>query len=236
MEIDQLIANYRPDQIVTDILRKSKIVFFTGIISAGKDALQNELIKSSEYYHIVTHTTRSPRINKGELEKDGIDYHFITRNQMAELLVEHKMVEVNHFGDNYYGTSIEEFKLANQNNKIAIGDIDIHGISAMQTIAPQNVVAIFVVPPDYNTWINRIKIRYDSLESFNREWQTRREITINELEYTLDVPYYHFLINDDLDLAVKTASRIVHADGINYEDSEARICAKKLLNDIKRAS
>jgi len=236
MEIDKLIANYKPDQIVIDVLNKCRIVFLAGIMSAGKDALQNELLKLPEYQAIVTHTTRLPRINNGLLEKDNVDYHFISQDQMEKLLIDKKMIEVNHFGNNFYGTNIEEFSNANTNDKIAICDIDIHGIAAMHDIAPNNVTAIFVVPPDYETWIQRIRKRYGSLDAFNIEWQNRREITINEIEYALNAEYYHFVINDDLNATVSEINEIVNHHGFyNENDNRARLCAKKLLDEIRLA-
>lgn len=238
MSIERLAANYKIDQFGISIVRKSKTVFIVGIVSAGKDTMIKRLIESPDYHLVVTHTTRKPRVNNGVLEKDGVDYHFVSFDEMSELLKNHKMVEVNNFGGNYYGTSIAEIDNANKNNKIAISAIEVHGVSSFYDIAPNNTTAIFVVPPDYNTWIERIKNRYDSIETFENEWQTRREITINELEYVLGVPNYHFVINDNLDRAVKVADKIARHenDSFNRIDDEARLRARDLLDAIKQAS
>lgn len=234
MIIEQLAKNYRPDQTGIDVVLKSKALFLAGIISAGKDALQDKLLKSPDYYQVITHTTRPPRANCGALEKDGVDYHFVSEPEMAELLNQHKMIEVNHFGNYFYGTSIGEFDNANIQNKIALENIDINGISSMYNIAPQNMTAIFIVPPDYNIWINRIKNRYGSLDSFNTEWQVRRDITICEFENALGASFYHFVINDNLEDTANLIDKIAHNE--EYSDSKARVCAKNLLNAIKQAS
>ena len=231
MTVEQLAEDYRPDQIGIDVVLKSKALFLAGIISAGKDALQDKLLKLPDYYQVITHTTRPPRVNCGILEKDGVDYHFVSEPEMAELLNQHKMIEVNHFGNYFYGTSIGEFDNANRQNKIALENIDVNGISSMYDIAPQNMTAIFIVPPDYNIWINRIKNRYGSLDSFNTEWQARRDITIRELENALSASFYHFVVNDNLMDAANLIDEIAHND--EYSDSKARVCAKNLLNAIK---
>jgi len=237
MEIDQLLLSYQPDQIGLQTVHESRIVFLAGIISAGKDTIKNKLLNSSEYHPIITHTTRAPRINNGILEQDGKAYHFVSCDQMCQLLIDHKMIEVNHFGETYYGTSVKEFSDANKQNKIALSTIDINGISSFYNIAPHNVTAIFIIPPDYATWLKRVQKRYASIELFEKEWQTRRDLSIAELEYALKVPYYHFLINDDLDHAVKVADKIAHnaEDVFNRGDDEARLRTRDFLNTIKQA-
>ena len=236
MSIEQLVANYHPDQIGIDVVNQSRAVFLAGIMSAGKDALRDELLKSPDYYDVITHTTRPIRMNSGEIEHDGVNYHFVTSEQMSKLLEEHKMIEINHFGNNYYGTSVEEFRKANEQGLVVLENIDIHGVSSMYDIAPQNMTAIFVVPPSYETWIKRIVGRYGSVDSFNNEWQNRREITILELKNALNVPYYHFVINDDLNSAVEQINNIAHSSdsSANYDDHTARACAVNLLHAIRQ--
>jgi len=237
MEIDQVISIYQPDQIGLQTVHESKIVFLAGIISAGKDTIKNKLLNSSEYHPIVTHTTRPPRINDGVLEQDGTAYHFVTRDQMRQLLLDHKMIEANHFGETYYSTSVKEFSDANAQHKIALATLDINGISSFYNIAPHNVTAIFIIPPDYSTWLQRVKKRYASIDLFEKEWQARRDLSIIELEYALQVPYYHFVINDDLDHAVKVADKIAHSvdDIFCRGDDEARIKTRDFLDAIRQA-
>jgi len=236
MEIERLAANYKIDQAGIDIVRGAKTVFIVGITSAGKDTIVRKLLESPDYHQIVSHTTRAPRTNNGIMESDGLDYHFVSRDQMAELLSGHKMIEVNCFGGNYYGTSVGELDEASRDDKIAISDIDINGISSFYDIAPNSVTAIFIVPPDYETWLQRVKNRYESIESFERDWRTRREIAISELEHVLSVPHYHFIINDDLTRAVKITDKIAHHENNIYGrgDDEARLIARDLLEAIKR--
>ena len=237
MEIDQVISSYQPDDIGLQTVHASKIVFLAGIISAGKDTIKNKLLNSSEYHPIVTHTTRAPRINDGVLEQDGTAYHFVSCDQMCQLLLDHKMIEANHFGETYYGTSVEEFSDANKQNKIALTTIDINGISSFYNIAPHNVTAIFIIPPDYSTWLQRVQKRYASIDLFEKEWQARRDLSIAELEYALKVPYYHFVINDDLDHAVKVADKIAHSEDDVFcrGDDEARLRTRDFLDAIRQA-
>lgn len=235
MDIERIAQKYKIDQFGIDVVKKSKTVFIVGIVAAGKDTIIKRLLKKPDYHLIISHTTRRPRSNDGLMEVDGVDYYFVSFDTMAQLMADHKMVEVNKFGENYYGTSVSEIEDANKNNKIAISDIDIHGIKSFNDIAPNNIIAIFILPPDYETWVSRLRNRYkDADDVFNNSWQTRRSITINELEHALGSSKYHFVINDDLDQAVIEVDRISHGlfDKSGYD--RAREKASEILQHIKQ--
>ncbi|KAK3076729.1 hypothetical protein LTS18_012218, partial [Coniosporium uncinatum] len=51
-------------------------------------------------------TTRKPR---GQ-EKDGVEYHFTTRELFEKMISEGGFIEHAKFGDNYYGTSYQAIK------------------------------------------------------------------------------------------------------------------------------
>lgn len=236
MDIEDLAKNYKPDQSGIDVVRNSRIVFVVGIVSAGKDTIQNILFDSPDYYRVVNYTTRLPRENDGVLERDGDAYHFVSIDGMSQLLASKEMLEINQFGGNYYGTGVKEFANANSENKIALVDVEINGVAFFNKVAPDSVTAIFIVPPDYKTWIQRFSKRYNSEADFKNALAARRGHAIDELETALAKDYYCFVVNDDISATARLVDNIArHADGDNgYDDSTARRCAEKLLEDIKR--
>ena len=233
-EIDQLIARYQISEKSINTIQTTPIVLLVGITAAGKDTIQNQVLESDMYHKIVTHTTRAPRTNNGVLEQDGDDYHFVNFDTMRDMLASQKFIEVNRFGDNYYGTSIEEFEAAKQENKIALGDIDVNGIASFKAISQDNVIPIFIVPPDYATWRQRLDGRYASQEELERELPMRLAAAQYELGHALSVPYFHFMINDDLDRAVRVTNEIALGGNVfNHHDAEARLRARDLLSAIR---
>ena len=95
------------------------------------------------------------------------------------------------------------------------------------------MVAIFMLPRDYESWKYRLQSRYETIEEFNEEWPKRRDTAIRELEHALEVPYYHFIINDDLAETVHPTRQIsLKPDIYNRKDDEARIAARDLLDEI----
>lgn len=234
MTIEQLAENYLPDQVAIDILKSTNILLLAGISGAGKDTLQNRLLEKPGYHKIITHTTRAPRENDGIMEQNGREYHFVTKDEMASLLERHAMIEINNYAGNYYGTSVKEFSEARAANEIAIGNIDVNGIAAFRELAGEAVRPIFIIPPDYETWLKRLASRYATVTEFNEKFPARKTEAINELEHVLQVSYYHFVNNGNLDDAVNLVDRIAHqvdVDRINSD--EARQLTLDLLVAIK---
>jgi guanylate kinase len=233
--LSRLAQLYLPDDTARQILSQVDVMLLVGISGAGKDTIQSRLLETGNYHRITTHTTRPPRANNGVMEQNGREYHFVSYEQMESLLIDHKLIEVNQYGANFYGTSLAEFEIASHDGKVAVGDIDINGITAFRHLS-DTARAVFIIPPDYTSWRTRLSKRYSSTEEFEAEFPDRRTTAIAELEHALSVPYYHFIINDDLDRAVRVVDEIAHRrDSFNQHDDEARIKARELLDAIKSA-
>lgn len=230
--IEDLIMNYRPTVQAVELVRSTKIALLAGISGAGKDTIKKQLLKLPEFRDIVSHTTRSPRINNGRAEQDGVDYHFIDKKIAEEMLMSHKFIEAKFVHGTVYGTSAAELQLAHDQNRVAITDIDVQGVAEYEQLAPESI-AIFIVPPDYKIWLERLKKRYATEADFQAEWPKRHQSAIKELAHALEVPYYHVIINDDLERAVRVTEEIIlRGDIFKRQDDEARLAARNLLNDI----
>lgn len=228
------LPEYYPNKDVIEIIRATPIVLLVGISAAGKDTIQSHIVTSQDYHKIVTHTTRPMRSNDGVMEVEGEDYHFVSVEKMQQMIDLQQLVEYNQFSGNYYGTSVDEFRVAKDAGRIAVGDIDVNGIAAFRAIAQDNVIAIFVVPPDFATWHARLEKRYASTDLLSEQLPQRATTAIEELEHALSVPYYHFIINDRLERAVRVVDEIAHrGDAFNRHDDEARLKARDLLDAIK---
>lgn len=231
-EIEKLIAEYQPVESTIQLVRDTKIALLAGISGAGKDTIKKRLLQLPEFRDIVSHTTRQPRINNGRAEQDGVDYHFIDQKTAEEMLRNRAFIEAKFVHGTVYGTSAAELKLAHDQNQVAITDVDVQGVAEYEQLAP-GCIAIFIVPPDYKTWLERLKKRYATEEDFQVEWPKRHQSAIKELAHALEVPYYHVIINDDLERAVRVTEEIIlRGDIFKRQDDEARLAARNLLNDI----
>lgn len=235
--LGQLILKYHPTDEAADLVKNTKIALLVGITGAGKDTIKKELLKNPDYLDIVSHTTRPPRINNGVKEVKGQDYHFINDRTARKMVQNHEFIEAKFVHGTVYGTSMAELQAVHDQGKIALNDLDVQGVDEFKNLSP-GAVAIFILPPSYEVWIERLSERYKTKKAFKQEWDKRRRSAIKELTKALEVPYYHFIINDRLDRAVSVVDEMArNSDDTFYrEDDEARLMARDLLETIEANS
>lgn len=232
-ELSTVLASYRPSEATVALVQQTPIVLLVGISGAGKGSVRHRLITNDDYHEIVSHTTRQPRKNDGVMEQDGHEYHFISRERALEMLKQGAFVEAKMYSNNVYGTSVAEIQTAQQQQKIALTDLEVQGVAEYKAISP-HIIALFIVPPSYDVWQQRLRERYGSEGVDEADLAKRMEASIIELEEALSKPYYHFILNDDLDRAVDAANSIAHNhDTYTLKDDEARQQAKTLLEEIR---
>jgi len=231
MSIEKRIESYTPPKEAVKTVRKSKIALLVGISGAGKDTVKKGLLARPGFGEIISHTTRQPRENSGLLEKDGVDYHFITEDTAKDMLERGDFIEAKFVHGTVYGTATDDVINAAKQG-VAVTDLDVQGVAEYKAIS-EDVIAIFIIPPSYDEWLQRLKRRYTTEEEFMREWPKRRDSAISELKKALEVSYYHCVINDDIDRAVEVAAEIAQRDDVfTRKDDEARIVARDLLHQI----
>ena len=232
MNIQTLIENYQPTETAVELVKKANIALLAGISGAGKDTIKKRLLQDVTFSDIISHTTRPPRRNNNRPEIDGVDYHFIDLEQAEQMVKNREFIEAKFVHGTVYGTSVAELQRIYEAGQSAITDIDVQGVAEYEALVPDNI-SIFLVPPDCQTWLERLKTRYVNDKEFQSEWPKRCDSAIRELKHVLEVPYYHVVINDDLDRAVRVCREIINrGDLFNQKDDEARLAARNLLNDI----
>lgn len=230
--IDDQLREYSPSPEGIALLQDTEIVLLVGITGAGKNTVLDEMLKTGEFYDLVTTIARPPRKNNGVLEREGIDYHFVTDEQAQKLLDDGAYVEASPVHGRVYGVTVDEIRRAHDNHKMAIADIDVQGVAKYKKISDR-IIAIFVVPPSFEEWQRRVRQRYPSEGAFLEDWPNRRKSTIMELERALAAPYYHFVINDDLAEAVDACIKIAHRrDEFVRKDDEVRLLTRDLLDTL----
>jgi guanylate kinase len=112
---------------------------------AGKTTLAKMLLMSDKNLVPSTSvTTREARI--GEI--DGKDYYFITVEQYEEMAYNNLLLEHAFVHDNYYGTPKQFVEDSLDIGKDIIFDIDWQGVQQLRSHVPQDLVSIFILPPD----------------------------------------------------------------------------------------
>lgn len=230
---DQLLnklANYTVPPAAADLIRSANIVFLVGVTGAGKDTIIGELLKSGDYHCIVSHTTRKPRYNHGILESNGLDYHFIDLAEAERMIDNNEFIEAKLVHGNVYGTSVAEIQTAKDKSEIAINEIEVQGIAEYRAVS-DTVLPIFLLPPDFDTWQQRLIKRYGDAadpEDLRKRLQTAQ----TELQEALDKDYYEFVVNHDLHTAIAVVHEIAHGNLSTEKNDQAKTVAREILERL----
>ena len=217
------IDQYQISEKSLDILNSTSVVMMVSITGGGKNTIIEELLKTNKFHYVVSHTTRQPRENNGQLEENGVNYWFLDDEQMLEKLTAGEFVEAKWVHDAYvYGTSIDELSKAQKSGKTPLLEIEVQGVEEIMKAKP-DAKAIFIVPPSFDTWMQRLNAR----GKVSDDDQERRLKTAKlELETALSVDHFHFLVNDELNKSVETAKKII---ATGEDDEIGRAVAEHLL-------
>lgn len=124
---------------------KPIIVTITGPSSAGKTVLSHALAEVG-FEPLVSTTTRAPRAN----EKNGRDYHFVTKAHFLDILRDGGMIENVEYDSHFYGVQASVAEKAFQQGKPAVLVAEPHGCHQIHELGSQRgwtVLRVFVNNP-----------------------------------------------------------------------------------------
>ncbi|KAI8808800.1 hypothetical protein BJ742DRAFT_807665 [Cladochytrium replicatum] len=136
----------------------------------GKRTLTAKLLREfPEVFGLcVSHTTRKPRPS----EEDGVNYHFVGRDEMDALVQAGALLEVVTFFGNMYGTSLESVERVAEDGKVCILDLEIEGMWALKR-SHVNPRYVFIAAPSIEALQMRLQHKYSVHSS--RAYQERRK-------------------------------------------------------------
>ncbi len=225
-EFQDLLANYQLSKTALQTLSQTQLVLLVAPTSSGRNHLIRELMKTDDYYYIVSDTTRKPRTNDGIMEQNGVEYWFRDEAAVLEDIRQGKYLEaaVIH-KQQVSGISIRELQRATDEGKIAITDAEIAGIDNAIKLKP-DTIGIFVLPPSFDEWQRRLHHRGDM---HPEEYKRRMESAVAEFSAALAHDYYRFVINDDVSEAVQQINTIAK---LGTFDSEAQARGRHLAEQL----
>jgi len=83
-------------------MNKGRLIVFSAPSGCGKGTMLEEILKDERFAVSVSATTRAPR----EGEKDGVNYHFLTRDDFEQRIADGKFIEHAEYCQNLYGTLV----------------------------------------------------------------------------------------------------------------------------------
>lgn len=181
---------------------------------AGKTTLCRRLLDEDRTIDFsVSTTTRSPR----DGEKEGVDYHFVGREEFERRREQGEFVEWAVVGGHLYGTSGRSVQEAAERGHDILLDIDTQGAMSIRRLIPECVL-IFILPPGKAALRDRLEKRgTDGPEEIAR----RLGLARGEVE---KCPAYDYVVvNDDLEEAYGRLRAVVTASRCSQGRQASRI-------------
>lgn len=171
---------------------------------AGKTTISKKIIQQDENIKLsISYTTR--KIRSKEINKK--DYIFISKTKFIQLVKSEKMLEHAQVYDHYYGTSKSLVDSFLSKGYDVLFDIDWQGAKQLRKNKNYRIVSIFILPPSLKVLASRLKTRAED----NKKTQTYRlQGAKNEITHFDE--YDYSIINEDLQLSIKSALSIIYAE------------------------
>ncbi|HDL10232.1 MAG TPA: guanylate kinase [Candidatus Omnitrophica bacterium] len=197
---------------------KNRLFIISGPSGVGKTTISHLLLKSvPKLQKTISCTTRERR--PGEVE--GKDYYFISRKEFQSLIAKDAFLEWAKVLNDFYGTLKKEVITIMRSGKDALLCIDVQGAEQVKSKIP-SACTIFILPPSYSELKNRMEKRNEKKEVISR----RLKLAIREIKKVYNYDYY--VINDELNKAVKLIKYIIYAQRAKVE----RKIVKEVLKDV----
>ena len=163
------------------------------VISAPSGTGKSTLCKAvrnhfPDMLYSISFTTRKPRSG----EQNGIDYHFVAKEDFIERIKLDKWAEWAEVHGNYYGTSADFINAGLSSGRDILLDIDVQGTEKILKRYP-DCIPIFIMPPSLEALKQRLKNR--GTESSD---EIKRRLKAAEAEIAKKHVYRHIIINDRL--------------------------------------
>jgi len=120
---------------------------------AGKTTLSRKLLATDPNITLSVSVTTRPK-RPGEVE--GQDYHFLSKVQFAQMVQRGELLEWATVFGNMYGTPKAPVEKALAAGRDVLFDIDWQGTQQLAQAMEDDVVRIFILPPDAETLQDRL--------------------------------------------------------------------------------
>ncbi|MCI0458317.1 MAG: guanylate kinase [Gemmataceae bacterium] len=189
-------------------MNKGPLLILSGASGSGKSTLIQRLLAAREFplRLSVSATTRDRRPN----EREGIHYHFWTRERFEEGIKAGSFLEWAQVFGNYYGTPREEVEPYRAQGVGVILDIDVQGAAQVRAKCP-DAVSIFVHAAAPENVTEELRVLEERLRKRGTESEEaiRRRLEGARRELERASEYDEQIINDDLGRAVAEASALL---------------------------
>ncbi len=168
--------------------RPALLIVVSGPSGVGKDAALKRMRELDyPFYFLVTNTTRPKRTE----EIEGVDYHFISPEQFAEMERRGEFLERAVVYGYDYGNSRREVREALARGQDVIMRIDVQGAATIKKLVP-DAIFIFMLPPSMEKLEARLRKRRTEPEEYLRIRLHAARLEMNEVD-----KFDYAIVNED---------------------------------------
>lgn len=197
-------------------MSKGRLIVFSAPSGCGKGTMLAEILKDSLFRTSVSATTRGPR----EGEVDGVNYHFITREEFDRKVAEDCFLEHAEYVGNCYGTLVSEVDPYLEKGINVILEIEVQGAMKIRQKRP-DALFIFIAPPSVNELKRRLKKRGTEADDVIEQRVAAAAGEIAQAE-----KYDYIIVNDALEDAVSDFFAVIRAESLKTANSG------EILNEV----
>lgn len=179
-----------------------KLLIFSAPSGSGKTTIVRRLLEQfSNLEFSISATSRAPR----GVEKNGVDYYFLSAEEFAEAVAANKFVEWEEvYKGTCYGTLRSEMERIWNKGNIILFDVDVMGGIRLKEIFGEDALSIFVMPPSIEELRRRLEGRgTDAPEVIEKR------IAKASFELTKAPEFDRQVVNDNLEVAISEVAEIV---------------------------
>ncbi len=192
------------------MMSKGTLFIVSGPSGCGKGTVLAEILKQDNVYYSVSATTRTPR--PGEV--DGVNYHFLSKDEFEKLIENDGMLEYANYCGNYYGTPKKPVEDMLAEGKNVILEIEVQGALKVMEKCPE-AVSVFILPPSLKELRRRLHKRGTETEEV-----IEKRIGEAAGEIRKAINYDYVMINGELEIAVSDLLSIINSQKLKKENSE----------------
>lgn len=183
-------------------MNKGTLFVVTGPSGAGKGTVLGNVFQKIDQLHFsVSATTRKPR----EGEVDGVNYHFMSKEQFLSLVEQGQFLEYAQYVENYYGTPMAPVMEKLEQGIDVLLEIEVQGALKVLEKCPE-AVSVFIAPPSLDELANRLKGRGTESED-----TVAKRLETAAWECSQMHKYQYIIVNDLVDSAVEKMCAVILA-------------------------
>lgn len=187
---------------------RGKLLIFSAPSGSGKSTIVKWLMTEHPELKMsfsVSATSRPPRCNNGVMERDGVEYFFLTPEEFRHKIEAGEFLEYEEvYHDRFYGTLRSQVETLLDEGVNVVLDIDVKGGINIKRMYGAQALSIFIQPPS----VEELRRR---LESRGSDAPDQIQIRLDKAEYEMSFAreFDHIIVNDELDKAEAEALALI---------------------------